>query len=118
MDRSATVTYEPVDHSAAEQTVAAGVFVFDEGLASNPIPKLLLRLPFNIPDVGDFVVESAVVVFSGSASLAVRRASEPADTLFLAGWGWQAGVDPYFGVRLPATGTIGVYLRSSSPAAR
>lgn len=118
MERSATVTYGRDDDPAGEQIIAKGAFVRDEGLASNPIPKFLLRLPFTIPEVGEFILESAVVAVNGNASLAVRRVSEPAESLFLAAWVWQNEVNPFFGVRLPATGVIKVYLQTSaSPGA-
>ena len=115
MNRSAIVQFQPDADPSAQQTVATGAFVVDEGLASNPISTLLLRLPFTIPQAGDFVVESAVVAMNGNASLAVRRTTEPAETLFFAGWVWQASLNPYFGVRLPALGTIHVFLQTSTP---
>ena len=114
MDKSAVVQHEPDADPSAHQTVATGAFVVDAGLASNPISTLLLRLPFSIPGAGDFIVESAIVAGNGNASLAVRRTTEPVQTLFLAAWVWQRGPDPYFGVRLPAGGTIHVYLQTAN----
>ena len=113
MDRSAIIQYEPAADTDPQFTVATGVFEVDYGLASNPITTNVLRLPFSIPEAGDFILESVVVADIGNASLAVRRTTEPAESLFLAMWVWQGRVDPYFGVRLPAHGTIHVYLRSS-----
>jgi hypothetical protein len=110
MNRTATVQFEPDDDSAATRTVATGTFVVDEGLASNPIQTFLLRLPFNIPEAGEFTLESAVVARTDNTSLSVRRTSEPAEGLFLAGFVWKGGFNPYFGVRIPAVGSIHIYL--------
>ena len=117
MNKSAVVQYQPDGNPADQRTIATGDFAVDDGLASHPIPTLRLSLPFNIPQAGDFVVESIVVVNYGNASLSVRRTTEPAEMLFLAGWGWQTGPNPYFSVRLPAVGTIHIFLQTS-PASK
>jgi hypothetical protein len=113
MERSAIIRFDPDAETAPQQTIASGAFVVDYGLVSNPITTLVLRLPFSIPESGNFILESVVVEVNGNASLSVRRITEPAESLFLAMWVWEGRVDPYFGVRLPANGTIHIYLRNS-----
>jgi len=117
MQRTATITYHGGGESDVGQLLATAAYTVDEGLASNPIRTFLLRAPFTIPGVGEFVVESAMVAHTGNTSLAVRRLSEPPGTLLLAGWGWNSALQPYFDVALASGGSIQIYLASSDPSA-
>jgi hypothetical protein len=110
VNRRATIQFQPDDAAAPTTTVATGTFIVDEGMASNPIQTFQLHLHFSVPDAGDFTLDCAVVARTDAASLSVRRISEPAEALFLAGFAWKGGLNPYFGVRISAAGSIHVYL--------
>ena len=87
MDRTATVTYQRIGTIEGAVPVARGRFGADR---SSPGVESL-RQSFNVPGVAEFVLESAVVKATSNTSVAVRRLSAPAESLFLVCVAGEAG---------------------------